>query len=61
MVRTASVVCRVERTRCPVWAARMAALAVSSSRISPIRMTSGFWRMKARAYSAKPICDETCF
>jgi hypothetical protein len=24
-------------------------------------MTSGFWRRKARAYSANPICSETCF
>ncbi|MFN7975112.1 MAG: hypothetical protein U0166_22625 [Acidobacteriota bacterium] len=60
-VRTASVAWSVLKTRCPVCAARIAADAVSSSRISPIRITSGFWRMNARAKAANPICGVTCF
>lgn len=38
---TASLVCRVEKTRWPVMAARMAMEAVSPSRISPTAMMSG--------------------
>src|SRR5471030_548813 len=34
----------VDNTRYPVWAACIAILAVSASRISPRRMTSGSWR-----------------
>ena len=40
----ALVVCRVERTRCPVSAALMAAVKLVASRISPIMITSGSWR-----------------
>ena len=40
----ASLVCRVLKTRCPVRDAWMAASAVSMSRISPIRITSGSCR-----------------
>ena len=45
----ASSVCSVERTRCPVCAACIAIFAVSWSRISPTRMTSGSWRRIARS------------
>src|SRR5574341_1212566 len=41
MVLGASLVCRVERTRCPVSADLMAISAVSKSRISPTMMMSG--------------------
>ena len=41
MLLSASMVCRVDSTRCPVSAARMASSAVSESLISPTRMTSG--------------------
>ena len=41
MPPTASFVCKVENTRCPVNAARMAMSAVSPSRISPTMMTFG--------------------
>ena len=37
----ASMVCRVDRTRCPVSAALIAARKLMASRISPIMMTSG--------------------
>ena len=40
-VSLASVVCRVDITKWPVSAADRAALTVSASRISPIRITSG--------------------
>ena len=40
-VPTASLVCRVENTRCPVRDACIAIWAVSRSRISPTMMTSG--------------------
>src|SRR5438094_1446284 len=53
MADGASLVCRVERTRCPVIAARMAISAVSWSRISPTRTTSGSWRSMARRALAK--------
>src|SRR5213083_3716762 len=44
IVCVASVVCRVENTRCPVSAAFSAVSSVSMSRISPIRITSGACR-----------------
>ena len=40
----ALVVCSVDRTRCPVSAALIAAEKLMSSRISPIMMMSGSWR-----------------
>ena len=43
----------VLKTRTPVNAARMPIRAVSSSRISPIMMTSGSWRSIAR----KPFAE----
>ncbi len=48
-VSVASMVCSVERTRCPVSAAASAAATVSMSRISPMRITSGSSRMAARS------------
>ncbi|MNE91265.1 hypothetical protein D3C80_1888570 [compost metagenome] len=47
-VSAALLVCRVDITICPVWAALMAISAVSRSRISPTMITSGSWRRKAR-------------
>ena len=44
----ASLVCSVEKTKWPVSDARVAACAVSRSRISPIITTSGSWRKMAR-------------
>src|SRR5437016_2452346 len=41
MAWAAVLVCRVASTKCPVRAASVAILAVSKSRISPTRMTSG--------------------
>ena len=52
-VSWASVVCSVDMTKCPVSAAESAARTVSSSRISPTRMTSGSWRMAARRAEPK--------
>ena len=49
MVSTASRVCSVEKTMCPVSAACSAVVMVSRSRISPTRMTSGSWRRLARS------------
>ena len=49
MVSTASRVCKVENTMCPVSAACSAVLMVSTSRISPTRITSGSWRREARS------------
>ena len=43
----------VEKTRWPVSEAWMAISAVSRSRISPIRMTSGSWRTMCRSPVAK--------
>ena len=43
----AEFVCRVANTMCPVRAASVAIFAVSRSRISPIRIASGSWRMSA--------------
>ena len=45
----ASLVCRVDSTRWPVWAALTEISAVSRSRISPTMITSGSWRRKARS------------
>ena len=55
------MVCRVEKTRCPVKAAWMAISAVSRSRISPTMMTSGSWRTMWRSPVAKdsPILGRT--
>ena len=47
-VSAASMVCMVQSTRWPVSAARSAVIAVSSSRTSPIMITSGSWRIAAR-------------
>ncbi len=44
----ASIVCTVDSTRWPVSAADSAVRTVSSSRISPIRITSGSWRSTRR-------------
>src|SRR5215203_3363836 len=48
-VSGASTVCSVESTRWPVSAADSAVWTVSSSRISPTRMTSGSWRSTRRS------------
>ena len=53
MALAASLVCRVESTRCPVSDAWIAISAVSRSRISPTRMTSGSWRMIERSAAPK--------
>ena len=47
-VSGASTVCSVESTRWPVSAADSAVCTVSSSRISPTRITSGSWRSTRR-------------
>src|SRR5258708_1790968 len=52
MVSTASSVCNVENTRCPVSAACSAVEIVSRSRMSPTRITSGSWRKLARSADA---------
>ena len=52
-VATASLVCSVLSTRWPVCAAWTAISAVSRSRISPTRMTSGSWRRMERSVPAK--------
>ena len=49
MVCVASVVCSVEKTKCPVSAAFMAVSSVTRSRISPIRITSGSCRSTCRS------------
>ncbi len=49
----AELLCKVEKTRCPVMAARKVICAVSGSRISPTKITSGSWRNKARIPAAK--------
>ena len=51
IVSAASIVCIVERTKWPDSAAWSAALADSSSRSSPIRITSGSWRSTRRSAS----------
>ena len=48
-VSEASTVWTVEKTRWPVSAADSAVCTVSSSRISPMRMTSGSWRRTRRS------------
>src|SRR4051794_38632373 len=48
-VSGASIVWSVESTRCPVSAADSAVATVSSSRISPTRITSGSWRSTRRS------------
>ena len=50
---TAELVCSVEYTWWPVIAARNAISAVSWSRISPTRITSGSWRIIERMPLAK--------
>jgi hypothetical protein len=50
---TASVACIEDRTRWPVIDAWTAISAVSRSRISPTRITSGSWRRIARRPRAK--------
>ena len=52
---TASLVCKVVNTKCPVKAALTAVSAVSASRISPTMITSGSWRKIARNPAAKVI------
>ena len=56
---TESVACRDDSTKWPVSAAWVAMRAVSVSRISPTRITSGSWRRMARRPSAKviPACS----
>ncbi len=49
----AFTVCRVDITMCPVSVASSAAITVSASRISPIRITSGLWRRAWRRPSRK--------
>ncbi len=49
----ASAVCSVEKTRWPVSAAESAVATVSSSRISPMRITSGSWRRTRRSARSK--------
>ena len=58
----ASLVCRVDSTRWPVSAALTAISAVSTSRISPTKMTFGSWRRNARSTVAKfsPIASRIC-
>ena len=53
IVSVASRVCSVDSTRCPVSAAASAVRTVSSSRISPIRITSGSCRSTRRIARAK--------
>ena len=50
---SASLVCSVEKIRWPVRAERMAMSAVSASRISPTKITSGSWRRIDRRPVAK--------
>ena len=59
MAAAVSVACSDERTRWPVSADCTAMRAVSTSRISPTRMTSGSWRRIDRRPSAKvtPACS----
>ena len=51
IVSPASFVCIVQSTRWPVSAPRIAVIAVSSSRISPTRITSASWRSAPRSAS----------
>jgi hypothetical protein len=57
---TASLACTVVSTRWPVMAACAAVTAVSLSRISPTRMTSGSWRSIARSALAKVMPCFVC-
>ena len=57
-VFAASIVCSVESTRWPVSAASIAISIVSTSRISPIRMTLGAWRSAARSASENVFVSE---
>ena len=59
---TASLVCSVVSTRWPVSEARSASSAVSVSRTSPTRTTSGSWRRTARRPRLKvmPVRSWTC-
>ncbi len=52
-VCVALLVCRVEKTRCPVSAAVITVEMVSGSRISPTMITSGSWRITLRRASGK--------
>ena len=52
-VSAAELVCSVDRTRWPVWAALTAISAVSRSRTSPTMTTSGSWRRNDRSAVAK--------
>lgn len=54
---TASFVCKVENTIWPVKAAWKAMSAVSLSRISPTRTTSGSWRRTERSTEANDMPD----
>jgi hypothetical protein len=54
MLAVASIVCTALSTRWPVCAARSVIVAVSESRLSPTKMTSGSWRRTERSVSAKP-------
>ena len=56
-VDMASLVCSVESTRWPVSAARRQVCAVSWSRTSPTRMTSGSWRRKERRADGEGQAD----
>src|SRR4051794_27120629 len=53
IVSCAFVVCSVDMTKWPVSDADRAAFTVSTSRISPTRITSGSWRIAARSATAK--------
>ncbi len=55
MVFAASIVCSVDSTRWPVSAASIAISIVSTSRISPMRITFGAWRSAARRARAKVL------
>src|SRR5439155_1383061 len=58
IVLAASIVWSVERTRWPVSEASRAMEIVSTSRISPTRMTLGAWRRAARRARAKVWVSE---
>src|SRR3989338_11551363 len=62
MAEGSSLVWREDKTRCPVKAAWIAISTVSSSRISPTIIMSGFWRRRARKPLAKvmPVLALTC-
>ena len=62
MAEMLSLVCSVEKIRCPVWAAVSAISAVSGSRISPTITTSGSWRSTERRQpeNVRPALEFTC-